>query len=288
VSPAAQLAAETRLQGALRASPDRPLVMGVVNVTPDSFSDGGCYSDLVSALRQAERLIEAGASVIDIGGESTRPGARPTPAVEELRRVVPVIEALRRRTEAPISIDTMKPEVAKAAVEAGADIWNDVMGLGHDPAAAQMAATLGCELFIGHIQGEPQTMQAAPRYDDAPREVAADLSRRASRAEAAGVDRGRIWLDPGLGFGKTAAHNFQLLASLGEIVALGYPVLVGASRKGFIRTADARAERPDQRLGGSLAAAILAAQAGVRMIRVHDVAETVQALAVVAAVTAHG
>ncbi len=281
-------AKETRLQAAVRLRPNRPLIMAVLNVTPDSFSDGGAHMDLLSALRRAERLLELGADVIDIGGESTRPGSLRTAEAEELERVTPVIETLRRRTEAPISIDTMKPAVARAAMAAGADIWNDVMGLGYSDDAPRVAAALGCEVVIGHIRGEPQTMQTAPRYTDAAAEVAAELTARALAAEAAGVQRERIWLDPGLGFGKTADHNFALLARLGDLTRLGYPVMVGASRKGFIRVADPRGERPDQRLGGSLAAAILAAQGGARMIRVHDVAETAQALAVLTAVETAG
>jgi dihydropteroate synthase len=258
--------------------------MGVLNVTPDSFSDGGCYLDPAAALAQAERLIAEGADVIDIGGESTRPRAEPVREADEIARVVPVIEAIRRVGHIPISIDTMKPAVARAAVAVGATMWNDVTALGWSPASLPTAAELDCDVVLMHMRGEPRTMQAVPRYDDVVAEVAAFLAARAEAAMAAGVAREKIWLDPGLGFGKTAAHTLTLLQHLDRIVALGFPVVVGASRKSSIRAIAGDRSEADQRLGGSIAAALAVARAGVAMLRVHDVAETRQALAVVAAI----
>ena len=262
----------------------RPLVMGVVNVTPDSFSDGGRHLDPVAALDHARRLIADGADILDIGGESTRPGAEPAAEADELARVVPLIAALRAESVIPISIDTMKPEVALAAVAAGATMWNDVTALRWRDDAPAVAAELGCEVVLMHMQGEPRTMQAAPRYDDVVAEVTAFLAGRAGAAMAAGVARERIWLDPGIGFGKARAHNLALLAHLDHIAALGFPVLVGASRKSFIRAIDPTAKTADDRLGGSLAVALAAARAGAGAVRVHDVRETRQALAVQAAI----
>jgi dihydropteroate synthase len=260
------------------------MVMGVVNATPDSFSDGGRPLDLEATLARARRLVAEGADLLDVGGESTRPGAAPTPEAEEIARVVPLVAAIRREGQVPISIDTMKPAVARAAVAAGAGMWNDVTALGWSPDSAAVAAELGCQVVLMHMQGEPRTMQQAPRYDDVVGEVTGFLAARAEAAVAAGVARGRIWLDPGIGFGKTLRHNLALLAHLDRIVALGFPVLLGVSRKGFIRAIDASAASADERLGGSLAAALAGAQAGVAAVRVHDVRETVQALAVQAAI----
>jgi dihydropteroate synthase len=231
-------------------------------------------------------MAVAGADWLDVGGESTRPGAQPVSPDEELARVIPAIEALRARTRTPISIDTMKPVVARAAVAAGAAMWNDVTALAGAPGSLATAAALGCEVVLMHMQGEPVTMQDDPRYDDVLAEVKAFLAGRAREAEAAGVARARVWLDPGIGFGKTAAHNLALLRGLGEIATLGYPVLVGASRKGMIRLIDRTATNPADRLGGSLAMALAAARAGAAMVRVHDVRETIQALNVDAAI--HG
>lgn len=259
-----------------------PLVMGIVNVTPDSFSDGGRYLGPDAALGHARRLIAEGADILDIGGESTRPGAAPVSEAEELDRVIPLITAIRAESAIPISIDTLKPAVARTAVTAGATIWNDVSAL-RGPAAPAVAAELGCEVVLMHMLGEPGTMQDDPRYDDVVAEVEAFLLARAEAAMAAGVAREKLWLDPGIGFGKTLAHNLALLSALPRFVALGFPVLLGASRKRFIaaigRTADA-----DHRLGGSLAAALTGAQTGVAAVRVHDVRETAQALAVNAAI----
>jgi dihydropteroate synthase len=254
--------------------------MGIVNVTPDSFSDGGLALDPAAALSHARRLLAQGADILDIGGESTRPGAEPVPEVEELARVVPLIRALRAETDAPISIDTMKPAVARAAVAAGATMWNDVSALRYAPDSLSTAAELGCEVVLMHMQGEPRTMQAEPRYDDVVAEVAAFLQARAEAAMAAGVARDKIWLDPGIGFGKhSTEHNLPLLAGLDSLVSLDFPVLLGASRKRFIGVLDGEAPT-DRRLGGSLAAALAGVSAGVAAVRVHDVAETVQALKV--------
>lgn len=262
----------------------RPRVMGIVNVTPDSFSEGGRPITTQAAVANAIQLVEQGADILDIGGESTRPGADPVPVADEIARVVPVIAAVRARWPGPISIDTMKPEVARAAVAVGATIWNDVTALTHAPDSLATAADLGCEVVLMHMRGEPRTMQAEPRYDDVLAEVTDWLAARADAATAAGVARDRIWLDPGIGFGKTATHNLALTAGLKRIAALGFPVLYGASRKRMIRTLDSTASDPGDRLGGSLALALEAARRGAAMIRVHDVRETVQALAVQAAV----
>lgn len=266
----------------------RPLVMGIVNVTPDSFSDGGRLGTVEAAVAHGLRLVEQGADLLDIGGESTRPGAEPVDAAQEIARVVPVIEALRARWAGPISVDTMKPEVARAAVGAGASIWNDVSALTFDPRSAETAAALGCGVVLMHMKGEPGTMQAEPRYGDVVAEVTSWLAARADAAMAAGVARERIWLDPGLGFGKTAAHNLTLTARLDQFVALGFPVLYGASRKRTIQSVDPSAADPTDRLGGSLALALEAARRGAAVVRVHDVRETVQAVALQAAVLSAG
>ncbi|MDO9586914.1 MAG: dihydropteroate synthase [Brevundimonas sp.] len=268
---------------ALRSRPP-PRVMGIVNVTPDSFSDGGRLASVEAAVAHGLRLVEQGADILDIGGESTRPGAEPVDAAEELARVLPVIKSLRARWPGPISIDAMKPAVARAAVAAGATLWNDVTALGHAPDSLATAAELGCDVVLMHMRGEPRTMQAGPRYHDVVAEVTAWLSARAAAAMAAGVARERIWLDPGLGFGKTAAHNLALTAHLDRLVATGFPVLYGASRKRVIQSVDPTATDPGDRLGGSLALALEATRAGVSILRVHDVRETVQALKLQAAV----
>ncbi len=259
-------------------------VMGIVNVTPDSFSDGGRLASVEAAVAHGLMLVEQGADILDIGGESTRPGADPVDADEEIARTVPVIEGLRAVWAGPISIDTMKPEVARAAVAAGATMWNDVTALGFAPDSPATAAELGCDVVLMHMKGEPRTMQAEPHYGDVVAEVAGWLAARAGAAMAGGVARERIWLDPGLGFGKTAAHNLALTARLDRLTELGFPVLYAASRKRTIQSIDPTATDPGDRLGGSLALALEAARRGASMIRVHDVRETVQALAVQAAV----
>jgi dihydropteroate synthase len=258
--------------------------MGVVNVTPDSFSDGGRFADTASAVAHARALIAAGADSLDIGAESTRPGAVPVSEAEELARVVPVVAAIRAESAIPLSIDTMKPDVARAAVVAGATMWNDVTALRWRDDSLAAAADLGCEVVLMHMRGEPRTMQAAPAYEDVVAEVSAFLVARADAAMAAGVAREKIWLDPGIGFGKTGRHSLTLLGALDRIVGLGFPVLLGASRKSFLGKIDRKATSADDRLGGSLAAALAGAAAGVAALRVHDVRETVQALAVQAAI----
>jgi len=263
-------------------------VMGIVNVTPDSFSDGGRWDTTGAALDHALRLVAEGADVLDIGGESTRPGAAPVGAAEEIDRVVPVIEAIRARWDGAISVDTMKPAVARAAVAAGATMWNDVTALGHAADSVAVAAGLGCKVVLMHMKGEPRTMQDAPTYDDVVGEVAAYLAARAAAALSAGVAREKIWLDPGIGFGKTLAHNLALTARLDALTGLGFPVLYAASRKRTIQAIDPAAIEASDRLGGSIALALEGARRGARMIRVHDVRETVQALKVQAAVVSAG
>jgi dihydropteroate synthase len=254
-----------------------PYVMGILNVTPDSFSDGGLH--VRGAVEHARAMLEAGADIVDIGGESTRPGAAPVAEAEEIARTAPVVAALRDAAAAPISIDTMKPAVAEAAMARGASIWNDVAAL-QAPGALAVAAKLKQPVVLMHMQGEPRTMQNDPRYGDVVADVIAFLQERASAAEAAGVRD--IWVDPGIGFGKTLAHNLALLNAVGRIAReTGRPVLIGASRKRFIQAIDANAaDAGNDRLGGSVAAALLAAQNGAAIVRVHDVAETVQALKV--------
>ena len=261
------------------------LVMGVVNATPDSFSDGGRFLDPAAAVAHGRALAAQGADILDVGGESTRPGAHPVDAAEERSRVLPVIEGLRG--VARLSVDTAKPDVARDAVAAGAEIWNDVLAL-RAPGAAETAAGLGCEVVLMHMRGEPRTMQAAPAYADVTAEVEAFLLARAEAAMAAGVARARISLDPGIGFGKTPAHNLRLLADLPRLVAHGFPVVVGASRKRTIAAIDPTARAAGDRLGGSLAFALHAARGGAAAVRVHDVRETRQALLVQAALQAAG
>ncbi|MDZ4319802.1 MAG: dihydropteroate synthase, partial [Phenylobacterium sp.] len=234
--------------------------MGILNLTPDSFSDGGLYDGAPAALAQARRLIAQGADILDLGGESTRPGADPVPVEAEIARVVPVIAALARDGAPPLSVDTMKPDVARAAMAAGATIWNDVTALRYAPQAPDVAAELGCQVVLMHMQGEPRTMQAAPQYDDVIAEVCGFLLARAEVALTAGVARENIWLDPGIGFGKTLDHNLTLLAHLDRICALGFPVLLGASRKRFIAALHPAAEAPDARAPGSIAAALAGAR----------------------------
>lgn len=252
-----------------------PVIMGIVNVTPDSFSDGGRRGD--DAIEHGIALAEEGADVLDIGGESTRPGAKPVSIDEEMSRVLPVIEGLRARTPIPISIDTRNPAVARAAVSAGADIWNDVSALCRAEDSVSTAATLGVPVILMHAQGDPQTMQTAPSYDDVTEEVFAFLADRIAVARSAGV--ADIIADPGIGFGKTLAHNVSLLREGERLADLDVPLMMGASRKRFIAALD-RDGPADQRLGGSLAAVLRARAAGYAWFRVHDVAATRQALAV--------
>jgi len=263
----------------------RPCVMGVLNVTPDSFSDGGDFFDIDRALRRAERMVEEGADILDIGGESTRPGAAPVSVREEIERVVPVIEALGHRVSVPISVDTSKPEVMCAAVNAGAGMINDVCAL-RGPGALKTAVEAGVPVCLMHMQGEPRTMQAAPAYRAVVSEVRDFLRRRIEVCVKAGMAPDRIIVDPGLGFGKTLVHNLALLVGLGELCSLGSPVLVGLSRKSMI--GDLTGRPVTERLAGSLAAAVLAVERGARLVRVHDVAATVDALRVAWAVRSFG
>jgi dihydropteroate synthase len=260
--------------------------MGIVNVTPDSFSDGGRFLDPEAAIVHARALIAEGADILDIGGESTRPRATPVSEDEEIARVVPVIAGIRRESDIPISIDTMKPAVARATIAAGASLWNDVTALTFSPESPRVAAELGSGVILMHMRGDPATMQDDPRYDDVVSEVAAELLARAEAALAAGVRRDAIQLDPGIGFAKTAAHSLTLLAHLHRIVALGFPIVLGVSRKSFLRHVDPAAKDAQDRLPGSLAAALAGAAAGVATLRVHDVRETRQALAAWAAIEA--
>lgn len=261
----------------------RPAVMGVLNLTPDSFSGDGLGSDVQAACERALALQAAGAAIIDIGGESTRPGAAPVSVREELARVLPVIERLAPRLRIPISIDTRHAPVMRAAVAAGAGLINDIAAL-REPGALEAAAELRVPVALMHMQGQPRTMQQAPSYTDVVADVAGFLRRRVTACREAGIGADRLLLDPGFGFGKTPAHNLALLRGLPELVALGFPLLVGLSRKSLI---GAVTGAPVQaRLGGSVALAVLAAERGARLIRAHDVAETVQALAMLGAVTA--
>ena len=255
--------------------------MGIVNVTPDSFSDGGVNFDPRAAFVSAWAMSAAGADLIDVGGESTRPGSAEVSPAEELDRVLPVVRDLAARG-AVVSVDTRHANVAAACVRAGASVINDISGFS-DPAMVALAASCDAGLVVMHMQGDPGTMQEEPHYGDVVAEVAAYLLGQAASLEAAGVAHERITLDPGIGFGKTTAHNLELLRRLDEIVALGYPVLVGASRKRFIGEITGVTE-PRDRLAGSIAAALVAVEHGVAIVRVHDVAETVQALAIARAV----
>ena len=263
---------------------DRPRVMGIVNITPDSFSDGGAHFDLEGAVAHGLALVAEGADILDIGGESTRPGADAVPLEEELRRTVPLIERLARETEVPLSIDTFKPEVMRAAVAAGAGLINDIYGLRRE-GALDAAAELGVPVVLMHMLGEPRSMQDAPHYDDVVGEVHRFLAERIFAAEMAGIPRSRIVADPGFGFGKDTAHNMALLAQLERFNELGVPVLAGLSRKRSIGELTGR-DVPRERVHGSVAAHLLAAQRGAKILRVHDVAATVDALKVWEAVDA--
>ena len=257
-------------------------IMGIVNVTPDSFSDGGLYTDGGAAIAHALELQAEGAGILDIGGESTRPGAEPVAADEELRRVVPVIEGLYERgVQAQISVDTSKARVAAAALDAGATLVNDVTALRGDPAMAELVASRGAECCLMHMLGEPRTMQVDPRYDDVVSEVKAFLEQRMAFAVARGVAEERILLDPGIGFGKTAEHNLELVARVDELVALGRPVVIGTSRKSFLGRITGRAV--DDRLAGTITTNVLAYERGARVFRVHDVAPVYDGLVIAGA-----
>jgi dihydropteroate synthase len=259
----------------------RPSVMGVVNVTPDSFSDGGVHLDPDVAVAAARRMLAEGAAVVDVGGESTRPGSEGVTLDEELRRVVPVLERL---DGAPVSIDTMKAEVARRAVALGAVLVNDVTALRGDPAMAEVVAEAGAYLCLMHMQGEPRTMQVSPTYEDVVAEVAAFLEERLRFAVAAGIAEERICLDPGIGFGKTVAQNFELVRRLPELAAFGRPILIGFSRKSSLGRVLGDPEAKTGPLSASVAAAVAAYERGATIVRVHDVREHVEALTVAAAV----
>ena len=261
---------------------DRIRVMGIVNVTPDSFSDGGEHATTETAIAHGLKLAEEGADILDIGGESTRPGADEVGVEEELRRVIPVIERLARQTSLPISIDTSKPEVMRAAIAAGAGMINDVCALRREGALGA-AAELGAPVVLMHMQGEPRSMQSAPQYDDVVAEVHRFLAERIFAAEMAGISKKKIIVDPGFGFGKNREHNLLLLAQLERFGELGVPLLAGLSRKKTIGDITGR-EDPHDRIFGSIAAHVIAAQRGAKLVRVHDVAATVDALKVWSAV----
>lgn len=263
---------------------DRPRIMGIVNITPDSFSDGGRLPTAQAAIDHALRLEEQGADILDLGAESTRPGSDPVSVDEELRRLMPVLEALVGRTRALISVDTRNAEVMRRAAEAGADIINDVSALTHDPDALEVAAETGLPVVLMHTLGDPKTMQLDPRYDDVALDIFDYLEERVLRAEAAGIDRSRLIVDYGIGFGKTPDHNLALLSQTALFHALGVPILVGTSRKRFIGTLTG-VEQASERVAGSVGAAIAVVNQGAQIIRVHDVAETRQALTVWEAAT---
>jgi dihydropteroate synthase len=256
-------------------------LMGVVNVTPDSFSDGGLYLDPALAIEHGRELEAAGADILDVGGESTRPGAEEVGVEEELRRVVPVIQGLEG-VKAQISVDTSKAAVAAAALDAGAEIVNDVTALRGDSEMAALCADRGVTVVLMHMLGSPRTMQENPVYADVVADVKAFLAERVEVATAAGIAEERIWLDPGIGFGKTAEHNLELLRRLGELRELGRPLVIGTSRKSFIGRVDG--SHAGERLGGTIASSVLAAAEGAAVLRVHDVAEVRQAMAVTTAI----
>ena len=266
--------------------PRRTLIMGILNVTPDSFADGGLYLNCNAAVARARRMVAEGADVVDIGGESTRPGAVPVSEAEELRRVLPVIERLVQEVKVPISIDTMKPSVARAALQAGASFVNDVAANRSDPTMWEVVAEFAAGYVVVHMQGTPQTMQLRPHYADVVKEVDAFFGERLQRLAAAGVAPEQVVLDVGLGFGKTPEHNLQLMAGLAQFHHWNRPLLLGASRKSFIGHVAGGVAVAD-RLPGSLAVASWAVQAGVQMLRVHDVAATVQAVRVIEGILAH-
>jgi dihydropteroate synthase len=275
------ISAKLRL-GPYELSLARPLVMGVLNVTPDSFSDRQSLPSTADAVAEGLRLIDAGADILDIGGESTRPGASPLPAEDELARVIPVVQQLAALQRVPISIDTRKAVVMQAAVNAGAVAINDVAAL-REPASLETAAALNASVILMHMQGDPATMQQAPHYDDVVESVARFLTERIFACQMAGIDRKKIIIDPGFGFGKTLAHNIALLQRLERLKELDCPVLIGLSRKRMIGELTGR-EAPQERLAGSLAAAVLAAERGASIIRTHDVAATLDAMKVFAGI----
>ncbi len=277
------------IEDAIAAGFSSPLIMGILNVTPDSFSDGGRYTGEAVAVEQGLRMAEEGADIIDVGGESTRPGSQRVPAAEQIRRVEGIIARLRRELPAAcsISIDTTLAEVAARAIEAGADMVNDVAAGRDDPRLLEVAAAAGVPLVLMHMQGDPATMQQAPAYGDVVAEVRAFLLERAGAAEAAGVARERIILDPGIGFGKKVEHNARLMARLAELTAGPYPLLLGASRKSFLGKVTGR-HRADERVIATAATTVMGVMAGVKLFRVHDVAANRDAMEVALAIMAAG
>jgi len=274
----------------MRLGPDRalrfdhPLVMGILNVTPDSFSDGGRYASSDAAITHALEMVEQGADIIDIGGESSRPGAEPVSCDEELARVIPVISSLRKQSTIPISIDTYKSSAAEAALDAGADIINDISALRMEPELATVAAARHAPVILMHMLGTPRTMQQNPHYDNCVEEIAAFFRERIEFCLQNGIPRDKLILDPGIGFGKRLEDNLAILAGLARFKQFGLPVLVGASRKSFIGQVHTGGLSARQRLGGSIAAAVGAVERGADIVRVHDVAETVEALRVLGAI----
>jgi dihydropteroate synthase len=266
-----------------RVSAERPYtIMGVINVTPDSFSDGGVFENELAAIAHARRLVSEGASIVDVGGESTRPGAAPVPAAQELERVMPVVAGIADlNLAAQISIDTMKVRVAEAAIDAGAGYVNDVTAFRHEPELAGLVADRGVDCCLMHMLGEPRTMQEDPRYDDVVDDVKAFLEERMAAATRAGVREERIQLDPGIGFGKTLEHNLELLRRLDELTTLGRPLVIGTSRKTFLGRLTGR--DVTERVHATVATSVIAFERGARVFRVHDVAATADALAVAAA-----
>lgn len=272
-----------RLQQLVR---QRTVVMGILNVTPDSFYDGGRYDQPEAAVQRALQMVEEGADILDIGGESTRPGSQPVSEEEELRRVMPVIEAVRQRVGVPLSIDTTKSRVAERALQVGACMVNDISGLGFDPRMAKVVAQYGAMCCIMHIQGTPQTMQQDPHYDDVVRHISRYFEERLALAEQAGISREHIWLDPGIGFGKTVEHNIEILRRLRELTTFGLPLLVGTSRKSFIGKVLGGLP-PEQRLEGTAATVAIAIMNGANAVRVHDVKEMVRVARMTDAVLQH-
>jgi dihydropteroate synthase len=261
-----------RLQQTVR---QRTVIMGILNVTPDSFYDGGRYARAEAAVQHALQMVQDGADIVDIGGESTRPGSQPVPEEEELRRVLPVIEAVRGQVDVPISIDTTKSRVAERALQAGACMVNDISGLGFDPRMAEVVARHGALCCVMHIQGTPQTMQQNPQYEDVVRDISRYFEERLALAERAGILRENIWLDPGIGFGKTVEHNLEILRRLREFTAFGLPILIGTSRKSFIGKILGDLP-PEERLEGTAATVAIAIMNGANAVRVHDVREMVR------------
>ena len=264
--------------------PADPVIMGVLNVTPDSFSDGGEFLDADAAVAHAARLAEEGADIVDVGGESTRPGAEPVPEAVELERTIPVVERIAQTRGPRVSIDTAKLAVAEQALQAGARIVNDVTAFRNAPELAGLVAQTGASCCLMHMQGEPRTMQASPTYDDVVSDVKAFLEERLAFAVGEGVAEDRVWLDPGIGFGKTVEHNLELLRRLDEIVAIGRPVVIGTSRKSFLGKLTGRGEK--ERLPGTIATNVMAYERGASVFRVHDVAAVAEALKVAAATVA--